>query len=131
VSPYLSYCDYLPLNLMIVALLRARDIYQPRSYTSSSQAHAKPPLYGQPLSQTHPHLIKSPSQLTRGITEHEYEQRRRNLMQSLPEGSKVVCMGGTVRLVTQREYKPICLEIRYSQEAYGLDNAWNASIEIL
>jgi hypothetical protein len=25
-------------------------------------------------------------------------------MRSLPEGSRVVCMGGTVRLMTQREY---------------------------
>jgi hypothetical protein len=28
-------------------------------------------------------------------------------MQSLPEGSKVICMGGTVRLVTQRESLPV------------------------
>jgi len=74
-----------------------------RTYASESQAHAKPPLYGQPISTTHPHLIKNNADLTRGIPASEYEARRRNLMQSLPEGSKVICMGGTVKLVTQRK----------------------------
>jgi intermediate cleaving peptidase 55 len=73
-----------------------------KGYASASQAYVKPPIYGQPLSATHPHLIKSATDLTRGIPFNEYQARRAKLMQSLPEGSKVICMGGTVRLVTQQ-----------------------------
>lgn len=74
-----------------------------RSYVTASKAHAKPPLYGQPVSTTHPHLIKSQAELTRDMPAGEYEARRKKLMASLPEGSVVICMGSTVRLVTQRE----------------------------
>ena len=63
----------------------------------------KPPRFGQPHSSTHPHLL-SDGELTIGITASEYEERRSRLMRRLPEGSRVICMGGTVRLMTQREF---------------------------
>lgn len=82
---------------------------QRRSPTSSSSRPystnphpSKPPKQGQPLSSTHPHLVH-PKYLTAGVPASEYEDRRRKLMESLGEGAKVVCMGNTVRLVTQRE----------------------------
>lgn len=74
-----------------------------RGYASHPSTHpSKPPRQGQPLHHTHPHLVGS-GELTPGIPASEYEERRRKLMESLPEGSVVVCMGGTVRLVSQRE----------------------------
>jgi hypothetical protein len=75
-----------------------------RRYSTYTSPHpAKPPRSGQPLGTTHPHLVRS-GDLTPGIPASEYEERRRKLMASLPEGAVVVCMGGTVRLMSQREY---------------------------
>ncbi|ORY28643.1 putative X-Pro aminopeptidase [Naematelia encephala] len=68
--------------------------------STSSTILSKPPQYGQPTSTTHPHLVK-PDELTIGVSAAEYEARRAALMRSLPDGSVVVCMGGTVRLVSQ------------------------------
>lgn len=62
----------------------------------------KPPVMGQPLRKTHSHLVRE-GELTPGITAEEYEDRRRRLMDSLPAGAVVVCMGSTVRLMSQRE----------------------------
>lgn len=78
-----------------------------RRYSTYTSPHpAKPPRSGQPLGTTHPHLVRS-GDLTPGIPASEYEERRRRLMASLPEGAAVVCMGGTVRLMSQRE----CLHV--------------------
>lgn len=71
-----------------------------RLYSTNSPHPAKPPRYGQPLPSTHPHLLSEP-ELTPGVTAAEYESRRRALMRSLPEGAVVLCMGGTVRLMSQ------------------------------
>ncbi len=77
--------------------------HQSSSSSSAPIRHpSKPPLQAQPLHSTHPHLLKA-HELTLGIPSKEYEERRRRLMGKLPEGSKVICMGGGVRLVTQRE----------------------------
>ncbi|ORX34207.1 putative X-Pro aminopeptidase [Kockovaella imperatae] len=75
----------------------SRAAYQ--SYSTSLSA-SKPPKHGQPLRSTHPHLIRE-GELTPGITAQEYEDRRRKLMKALPEGSVVICMAGTVRLMSQ------------------------------
>lgn len=77
--------------------------YSSTSSSSSTTTPNKPPQYGQQLSRTHSHLIK-PTELTTGITAGEYEDRRKRLMGSLPDGSIVICMGGTVRLVSQCKY---------------------------
>jgi hypothetical protein len=63
---------------------------------------SKPPKQGQPLHASHPHLIYS-KHLTAGVPASEYEDRRKKLMESLGDGAVVICMGNTVRLVTQRK----------------------------
>jgi hypothetical protein len=82
---------------------RYRHVPSIRRFASHTSPHlSKPPRQGQPLHATHPHLV-GPNDLTPGITANEYHERRKKLMASLPDGSVVVCMGGTVRLVSQRE----------------------------
>ena len=81
------------------ALALAKQACIPRR----TYAHiAKPPKQGQPHPSTHPHLLRA-RELTPGILPKEYEARRKALMESLPDGAVVVCMGNTVRLVSQRE----------------------------
>jgi intermediate cleaving peptidase 55 len=46
-------------------------------------------LFGQPVHETHPHLL-APSELTPGITAQEYHGRRSRLLASLPAGSAVL-----------------------------------------
>lgn len=72
-----------------------------RTYATRTRSIAKPPQYGQPTHATHPHLVKE-GFLNPGFPASEYEDRRRKLMRSLPEGSVVVCMGGTVRYMSDR-----------------------------
>lgn len=79
----------------------ASRAYSGRTYTGIK--NPKPPVMGQPLARTHGHLVRE-GDLTPGIRPEEYEERRRRLMESLPAGAVVVCMGGTVRLVSQREF---------------------------
>ncbi|WWC60479.1 uncharacterized protein I303_103052 [Kwoniella dejecticola CBS 10117] len=72
-----------------------------RQYSLFNSPHpSKPPPYGQPHPVSHPHLI-STDELTPGIPPEEYEARRKRLIESLGDGAKVVCMGGTVRLMSQ------------------------------
>ncbi|KAJ3783587.1 peptidase M24 [Lentinula aff. detonsa] len=71
-----------------------------RSYaTELSTAPIKPSIYGQPLFLSHSHLIK-PEELTPGIHAQEYEDRRRNLMNRLPDNSVVVSLAGTVQYMS-------------------------------
>ena len=72
-----------------------------RQFRRYSTHPSKPPKQGQPLHSSHPHLVGS-KHLTPGISASEYEDRRKKLMESLGEGAVVICMGNTVRLVTQR-----------------------------
>jgi len=60
-----------------------------RKYATPSPLSPKPPIYGQPVAKTHPHLI-APHELTPGITKNEYDDRRARLMDGLPDGSLVV-----------------------------------------
>jgi hypothetical protein len=76
-----------------------------RTFRSYSTHPSKPPKQGQPLHSSHPHLVGS-KHLTPGIPASEYEDRRKKLMESLGEGAVVICMGNTVRLVTQRMSPP-------------------------
>ncbi|KAE9399144.1 peptidase M24 [Gymnopus androsaceus JB14] len=59
----------------------------------------KPSSYGQPLFKSHPHLIKS-NELTPGIPAEEYEDRRRRLMEKLPENSLVVSLAGSIKYMS-------------------------------
>lgn len=82
------------------SIQRLSTIPSGRSYSTHP---SKPPKQGQPLAASHPHLVNS-KHLTAGIPGSEYEERRKRLMDSLGEGAVVVCMGNTVRLVTQRRF---------------------------
>ncbi|KAI1166147.1 peptidase M24, structural domain-containing protein [Nemania serpens] len=76
-----------------------------RSSSSSSPAcraysltatHASQHLFGQPVHETHPHLLK-PGELTPGITAQEYHDRRSALCARLPAGSAVVLRSAEVQ----------------------------------
>ena len=62
----------------------------------------KPTPYGQPLARSRAHLIRS-EETTPGIPHKEYDRRRRQLMESLPEGSLVVCVAGQMKYMSGRE----------------------------
>ncbi|KAF8554093.1 peptidase M24 [Imleria badia] len=64
----------------------------------------KPSNYGQPLFQSHPHLLR-PHELTPGIPLEEYEQRRRQLMQNLPNDSVVVSVAAPIKYMSGGTYK--------------------------
>ncbi|KZT20639.1 peptidase M24 [Neolentinus lepideus HHB14362 ss-1] len=59
----------------------------------------KPSEYGQPLFESHPHLVKA-DELTPGIPSHEYERRRKELMDSLPEHSIVISIAAPVKYMS-------------------------------
>ncbi|KAA1465904.1 peptidase M24 [Dentipellis sp. KUC8613] len=59
----------------------------------------KPARYGQPTFQSHPHLVQ-PNEATPGIPVEEYERRRKELMEDLPEGSLVVSVAGQVKYMS-------------------------------
>ncbi|KAF4252293.1 hypothetical protein CNMCM8057_006282 [Aspergillus fumigatus] len=77
------------------ALRRCRMSKQPsllRSYASISAADLK---FGQPLHETHPHLL-NPGELTPGITALEYAQRRSRLANKLPKNAIAVLAASEV-----------------------------------
>ncbi|KAI2627050.1 aminopeptidase-like protein [Hypomontagnella submonticulosa] len=53
-------------------------------------------LFGQPVHETHPHIVAS-GELTPGITAQEYHERRATLCQSLPPNSAVVLPSATLK----------------------------------
>ncbi|KAK6854256.1 metallopeptidase family M24 [Apiospora arundinis] len=59
-----------------------------RSY-STSTVPASNVLFGQPVHETHPHML-APGELTPGITAQEYHDRRARLIASLPPNSAVL-----------------------------------------
>ena len=70
--------------------------------TEAHQAADKPTKYGQPLYQSHPHLVQ-PGELTPGIPQKEYERRRKALMDSLPDNSVVVCAAAPIKYMSGGE----------------------------
>ena len=75
----------------------------------------KPSEYGQPVFQSHPHLgmlffasrqrysvsfLVKKNDLTPGIAASEYDQRRRNLMDSLPDKSIVVSVAAPIKYMS-------------------------------
>ena len=100
-----------------------------RTYATQSQLHlhhrpTKPSIFGQPTAKSHTHLGEraahtsplpiffaadkrflyaravKPGEVTPGIPASEYERRRRQLVDGLPEGSLVVCMAGQVKYMS-------------------------------
>ncbi|KAK0641112.1 peptidase M24, structural domain-containing protein [Cercophora newfieldiana] len=57
-----------------------------RGYATVSAAELE---FGQPVHETHPHVLK-PSEITPGITAQEYADRRANLASSLPENGVAI-----------------------------------------
>ncbi|PPQ68846.1 hypothetical protein CVT26_001680 [Gymnopilus dilepis] len=61
-------------------------------------AATKPSDFGQPTFLSHPHLVQ-PHELTPGIPISDYEERRRNLMDLLPEKSLVVSVSSPIKYI--------------------------------
>ncbi len=70
--------------------------------TVNGFSQLKPTPYGQPLAASHAHLIGT-EETTPGIPREEYDRRRRELMESLPDDSLVVCVAGQVKYMSGRE----------------------------
>ncbi|KAJ5899362.1 hypothetical protein N7495_004106 [Penicillium taxi] len=69
-------------------------LYNPRRTYASSVA-ASELKFGQPLHETHPHIL-SPGELTPGITALEYAQRRSRLANKLPVGAVAILAASEV-----------------------------------
>ncbi len=68
-----------------------------RAYSTAVPAvHASQLLFGQPVHETHPHLL-APVELTPGITAVEYHERRAALCHALPRGSAVLLPSAAVQ----------------------------------
>ncbi|KAF8164915.1 peptidase M24, structural domain-containing protein [Crassisporium funariophilum] len=68
----------------------------------------KPSDFGQPIFKSHPHLVRQ-NDLTPGIPASDYEQRRRNLMDSLPDRSVVVSVATPMKYMSGNifyKYRP-------------------------
>ncbi|KAL4885676.1 peptidase M24, structural domain-containing protein [Aspergillus karnatakaensis] len=84
-----------PVTILPMLGQRAVQPPQPtlrRGYASVSAAELK---FGQPLHETHPHLL-GPGELTPGITALEYAQRRSRLANKLPKHSVAVLAAAEV-----------------------------------
>ncbi|KAI2633322.1 peptidase M24, structural domain-containing protein [Xylaria nigripes] len=68
---------------------RASTIYSPSNRAYSTPIPASQLLFGQPVHETHPHLLK-PGELTPGITAQEYHERRSALCSTLTANSAVI-----------------------------------------
>ncbi|KAF7331878.1 Methionine aminopeptidase [Mycena kentingensis (nom. inval.)] len=81
-------------------MLLSRRVCARRKYASlASVAAPKPSTFGQPLFRSHPHLLAE-NELTPGFEADEYENRRRTLMNSLPESSIVVAFAGQLKFMS-------------------------------
>ncbi|KAJ8085839.1 aminopeptidase [Marasmius tenuissimus] len=69
-----------------------------RSYATEAVL-TKPAIHGQPVFQSHPHLVRR-NEVTPGFPTEEYEARRKKLMDSLPDDSIVVSVAGTIKYMS-------------------------------
>ncbi|KAI1141375.1 aminopeptidase-like protein [Hypoxylon sp. FL0543] len=69
-------------------------------------------LFGQPVHETHPHVLK-PGQLTPGITAQEYHERRARLCQSLPPNSAVVLRSAELKYRSGAVFYPFRQESNF------------------
>ncbi|KZT53381.1 peptidase M24 [Calocera cornea HHB12733] len=82
------------------ALHHTRTLATPAPAQDDIPQCTKPPRYGQPTPDTHPHLMR-PGELTPGIPREEYHARRTRLMDSLPDGTVALALGGKVKYMSQ------------------------------
>ncbi|KAF8485194.1 peptidase M24 [Russula ochroleuca] len=79
------------------------SLHCPPRHAYATQAQPLPPtkpsIFGQPTAKSHTHLV-NPGEVTPGIPASEYERRRRQLIDGLPDGSLVVCMAGHVKYMS-------------------------------
>ena len=76
--------------------LHRRQFHNPRSYTTTTTIDASSYSFGQPVHETHPHLLE-PGELTPKITAQEYFNRRNALAASLPlEGIAIIPAASTI-----------------------------------
>ena len=87
-SPFISTNPRFAVPSARVARLHGSWRQQPQTHLYST-VHAGDLQFGQPLSETHPHLLR-PGELTPGITAQEYADRRTRLAQKLPTGAVAV-----------------------------------------
>ncbi|KAG9317064.1 peptidase M24 [Chiua virens] len=94
-------CRVLQRHVTGAAIHNRPTRYFLRSFATEASADSelKPSNYGQPLFQSHPHLLR-PHELTPGIPVEEYERRRRQLMDSLPDDSVVVSVAAPIKYMS-------------------------------
>ncbi|SPO02686.1 related to E.coli X-Pro aminopeptidase II [Cephalotrichum gorgonifer] len=68
--------------------------------------------FGQPLHETHPHLLES-GELTPGITAQEYHDRRVKLCEHLPKGSVAILEASTVKWATSSVFYPHVQDLNF------------------
>ncbi|KAI4861576.1 aminopeptidase-like protein [Hypoxylon rubiginosum] len=78
----------------------------------STAVHASSLLFGQPVHETHPHLL-SPGELTPGITAQEYHERRATLCESLPPNSAVILPSATLKYRSGAVFYPFRQESNF------------------
>ena len=88
-------CFVLPIRNTRSSLARIHPVSSLRQYASSS-TNAAELQFGQPLHETHPHLLQA-GELTPGITALEYAQRRFRLAAKLPNNGVAVLSAATLK----------------------------------
>ncbi|KAM6495511.1 peptidase M24 [Amanita muscaria] len=78
---------------------RIRSRYILRNTFATEAPVVKPSRYGQPVFQSHPHLVL-PNELTPGIPAEDYESRRRKLMDMLPDSSVAISVAAPVKYMS-------------------------------
>ncbi|KAI2466877.1 aminopeptidase-like protein [Annulohypoxylon bovei var. microspora] len=78
----------------------------------STAISAKDILFGQPVYETHPHVLKS-GELTPGITAQEYHERRDSLLNNLPPNSAVLLPSSTLHYRSGAVFYPFRQESNF------------------
>ncbi|QGI78179.1 unnamed protein product [Fusarium fujikuroi] len=89
---------------------RALPLDAPASRRAYAVVSAADLRFGQPVYETHPHILK-PNEITQGITAQEYADRRALLAQSMTEGSIAVLHAASL------QYKSGAVFHQYRQES--------------
>ncbi|XHG08589.1 hypothetical protein AWENTII_011683 [Aspergillus wentii] len=91
-SPRLRSCN----QQLLQQHLQSNRLSLPTRRTYASSISAADLKFGQPLHETHPHIL-NPGELTPGITALEYAQRRSKLANRLPKGAIAVLAASEVK----------------------------------